>query len=172
MLYITILLLIVLLLISYQDFRFQAVSWILFLAGFGLILFNSVSENTLLNLFINASGNTILVFFQLGIIYLYSRFKLKKQNIFKSVFGFGDLLFLIMIIPLFSPLNFIVFFLCSVIFSLIGYFLLKAFKIYKNERVPLAGLQSLFLIIVLISQFFIKFNLYNDYLILDKLNLF
>ena len=172
MVYIKSLLLLILLMILYQDLRYQAVSWIFFLLGFALILYNSIAESKGIDLLIHISINTFFVLFQMCIIYLFSWVKFKRRkNIFKSVFGLGDLLFLIMVIPLFSPFKFVVFFLCSSLFTLLTYLLLKALKLYKKERVPLAGLQSLFLIFVLISQFFIKFNFYNDFLIIDKLNI-
>ena len=170
MLYFKILLLVILLFIIYQDFRFQAVSWIFFLIGFVFTITLSVKVNSLSDLFFNLSINALFVLFQISIIYLFSWIKYKeRRNIFKSVFGFGDLLFLIMIIPLFSPLNFIVFFIASIIFSLLVYSIINRLRIYKKQRVPLAGLQSLFLSIVIISQIFIKFSLYNDYIILEHI---
>ncbi len=170
MLYIKIVLLIVLLIILYQDFRFQAVSWIFFLIGFVLTMWISVKVDYLPDIFLNVVINTLFVLFQLCIIYLFTWIKYKqRKNIFKSVFGFGDLLFLIMIIPLFSPLNFIVFFIASIIFSLLVYSIINWLRIYKKQRVPLAGLQSLFLLVVIISQIFIKFSLYNDYIILEHI---
>lgn len=170
MLLLKITLILILFLILYQDFRFQAVSWIFFIIGFFLIIILSVKVNSLSNLFFNLSINALFILFQLSIIYFFSWFKYKKRrNIFKSVFGFGDLLFLIMIIPLFSPLNFIVFFIASIVFSLLVYSIINWLRIYKKQRVPLAGLQSLFLSIVIISQIFIKFSLYNDYIILEHI---
>lgn len=168
MLYFKILLLLILVFIIYQDFRFQAVSWIFFVIGFAITLTVSVKENFLPDIFINTMFNALFILFQISIIYLFTWIKFKKKkNIFKSVFGLGDLLFLLMIIPLFSPLNFVIFFIASIIFTLFVYTILRSIKIYKKQRVPLAGLQSLFLFIVLISQIFIKFNLYNDYYILQ-----
>lgn len=170
MLYLKILLIVVLLFIIYQDFRFQAVSWIFFLIGFVFNIFVAVKFNSIPNLFFNVSFIALFILFQLSIIYFFSWFKYKKRiNIFESVFGFGDLLFLIMIIPLFSPLNFIVYFIASVMFSLLVYSILNLIGIYKKQRIPLAGLQSLFLLIVIISQIFIKFSLYNDYIILEHI---
>lgn len=158
----------VLIMIVYQDLRFQAVSWIFFVIGFALTLIMSIKENYLTDLLVNSTINSLFILFQLSIIYLFTWIKFKKRsNIFKSVFGLGDFLFLIMIIPLFSPLNFVVFFITSAIFTLFVYFILYWIKIYNKQRVPLAGLQSLFLFIVLISQIFSKFNLYNDYYILQ-----
>jgi hypothetical protein len=168
MLYLKILLLLILVFILYQDLRYQAVSWIFFVVGLALTLIISIKENYLTDLIVNSTINFLFILFQLGVIYLFTWIKFKRRkNIFKSVFGLGDFLFLIMIIPLFSPLNFVMFFIASIIFTLFVYTILRSIKIYKKNRVPLAGLQSLFLFIVLISQIFSKFSLYNDYYILQ-----
>ncbi|HAF29430.1 MAG TPA: hypothetical protein DCG75_10325 [Bacteroidales bacterium] len=168
MLYLKILLLLILVFILYQDLRYQAVSWIFFVVGLALTLIISIKENYLTDLIVNSTINFLFILFQLSVIYLFTWIKFKKKkNIFKSVFGLGDLLFLLMIIPLFSPLNFVIFFIASIIFTLFVYTILRSIKIYKKHRIPLAGLQSLFLFIVLISQIFSKFNLYNDYYILQ-----
>ena len=153
--------------------RYQAVSWIFFPIGFIITFYILYINNNGINLFFSLAINSFFLLFQLGVIYLFTWFRFRQRtNIFKSSFGLGDLLFLIMLIPLFSPINYIAFFLGSIVFSLIIYLILKTFKIYKKEKIPLAGFQSLFLTFVLITQFFFKFNLYNDFLIIDKLNLY
>ena len=168
MLYLKIGFLIILVFILYQDLRFQAVSWIFFLLGFIFTIILSVKENFFSDLLFNISISTLFILFQLCIIYLFSWFKYKKRvNIFKSVFGLGDLLFLVMVMPLFSSLNFVVFFIASVVFSLLVYIVISWLKIYKKQRIPLAGLQSLFLLIVITLQIFNKFSFYNDNVILD-----
>ena len=172
MIWIKCLLIVILVIILYQDFRFKAVSWIFFPVGFIFTMYHAISLNSSIELLINLSVNVAFLLFQVVIIFLFSWFKYKKRvNIFKSVFGLGDLLFLVMILPLFSPLNFVLFFLGSIVFSLLVYLGIKSLKLYKSERVPLAGLQSMYLIIVLISQFLFKFNLYNDFAIINKLNI-
>jgi len=159
-------------LILFQDFRYQAVPWILFPIGLLISIYISITGGLKSEIFFNYSSNLLFIAFQLGIIYLFTWYKNRKRmNIFKSSFGLGDFLFFLMLVPLFSPINFMIFFLSSVLFSLMFYFLLKIIGLYTTEKVPLAGFQSLFLVCLLIVQFIIDFNLYNDFLIIDKLNL-
>ncbi len=161
-------LLVILLLIFYQDLRFQAVSWIFFLLGFLINSVLAVKSLSFPDILLNMVIILLFIFFQLAIIYLFSWVKFKKRiNIFSSVFGLGDLLFLIMILPVFSPLNFILFFIVSLVFTLLVFVALKGFNLLKIKKVPLAGLQSLFLFLVILFQIFIKFSLYNDYYILQ-----
>ncbi len=161
-------LLVILLLIFYQDLRFQAVSWIFFLLGFLINFFLAVKSLPFPDILLNMVIILLFIFFQLAIIYLFSWVKFKQRiNIFSSVFGLGDLLFLIMILPVFSPLNFILFFIVSLVFTLLVFVALKEFNLLKIKKVPLAGLQSLFLFLVILSQIFIKFSFYNDYYILQ-----
>lgn len=166
------LLVILLLIIFIQDLRYQAVSWIFFPVGFLFMGILSFYNGIRSDLIFNSVINTAFVLFQLGIIYLFTwiRFK-ERKNIFKSSFGLGDFLFLIMIIPMFSPVNYILFFLTSIIFSLILFMLLRVLNLYKKEKVPLAGFQSLFLIVVIGMQTLVQFNFYDDFLIIDKLNI-
>ena len=163
-----ILIITVLFLICYQDIRFQAVSWIFFLIGFIIAFIISLKSITRYDLIINSVMIMLFIIFQLAVIYFFSWMKYKKRsNIFNTIFGLGDLLFLIMIVPLFSPLNYLLFFIISMALTLIMFALLKKFNLLKGPTIPLAGLQSLVLILVIISQFFIKFSLYNDYFILQ-----
>jgi len=170
MIFLNVILILFLFIIVYQDFRYQAVSWIFFPAGFVLTFLISVKIAGYADILSNLLMNNLFIFFQLGVIFLYFRIRFKNTlNIFKNVIGIGDILFLIMISPLFSIINFIFFFIVSLLFTLIVFIVLKALKIYKNSRVPLAGLQSLFLIIVLVIQIFSKFNLLNDFEFIDRI---
>ena len=170
MIILKILLLVILLLIFYQDLRFQAVSWIFFLFVLLINSFLAVKSLPLSDILFSVVIIILFIFFQFTIIYLFSWVKFKKRiNIFNSVFGLGDLLFLLMITPIFSPLNFILFFIASLIFTLLIFAILKGFNLLKAKKIPLAGLQSLFLFLLILSQIFIKFSLYNDYYILKYL---
>ena len=163
-----ILLILLLLFISFQDFKYKAVWWIAFPIGFILSVLLSYSEISLNDLVFNTLFNLLFIAFQLGVIMLFSWIKFKQfKNIFTHVFGLGDLLFLVMICSLFSPFNFVLFYVLSLAFSLIFYLILKILKIYNDAKIPLAGLQSIFLVIAICIDFFSKFNFYNDYQILE-----
>ena len=90
--------------------------------------------------------NLLIVFTLFFMLSMYAKIKM-KQPIF-NVFGLGDLLFFIVLAVSFPTLSFLVIFVFSLIFSWSIYMLIK--QHLKEKTVPLAGLQSLFLLLVLI----------------------
>jgi hypothetical protein len=172
MLVLKILFIVLLLVIFYQDLKFQAVSWILFPIGI-LIGFLVLKAEYSIKLFsINLFINIGFISFQMLIILLYFRLKYKGfSGVFQKAFGIGDLLFFIMITPLFSPLNYIAFFIASMFFSLLIFILLTKMKLYKNSKIPLAGFQSIFLVIIICLGYFLNWNFYSDLYILTELNI-
>jgi hypothetical protein len=90
----------------------------------------------------------ILVFLILT-IYLSSKER-SFVNPFEKHFGFGDLLFYIAVSPLFLFTNYILFFIGSMMFSILAYAILRV----KHETIPLAGYASLLLIMVIMKDIF------------------
>lgn len=72
-------------------------------------------------------------------------------NPLENHFGLGDLLFYIAISPLFLLKNYILFFIGSMIFSILAYAVLRL----KPDTIPLAGYASLLLIILIMRDTFI-----------------
>jgi hypothetical protein len=71
----------------------------------------------------------------------------------------GDLFFFILLAVSLPILSFLILFVFSLIFSLLIFILLK--NTFKEKTVPLAGLQSLFLSLVLIAnKFLITIDIY------------
>lgn len=79
-----------------------------------------------------------------GLILYYSLKNKSFVNPIDSFIGFGDILFFLAITPLFNFKPFILFFIIGLIFSLMLFGVLNAFK--KTETVPLAGYFAIFLI--------------------------
>jgi hypothetical protein len=105
----------------------------------------------------NIGINIIFVVLIFVILWGYAKLKLKK-NIF-DVFGQGDALFFILLAVSLPVLSFLMVFVFSLIFSLVVFILLK--NRFTEKTVPLAGLQSLFLGLVLIAnQFFSSIDIY------------
>lgn len=91
------------------------------------------------------------------VLYLYTTLKLKK-SLLKTI-GLGDLFFFIIIAMGFPTFAFLIIFSSSLIFSFILFIFLK--PRLTNKTVPLAGLQSLFLVIILLlNNNFEVLNLY------------
>lgn len=146
-----------LLAITHQDFKERKVSLYLFLLA---IIFVSLLyyRNTNLNEFlINIVINFTVVIFIIGILLSYSWFKL-KQPLFE-VFGLGDLLFFLVLAFSFPIPSFIILFVSSLLFSLVIFLLIKPKM--KNESVPLAGLQAIFLVLIFSANWLL--NLVNLY---------
>mgnify|MGYP000241731841 CR=1 FL=1 len=132
----------------YQDIKERIVSvWVLIsgilTGGFIHYLYQQPIV-FLSNIGINISF-IVLIFI---ILWGYAKFKLKKK-IF-DVFGHGDLLFFILLAVSLPLLSFLMVFVFSLIFSLVIFILLK--NRFTVKTVPLAGLQSLFLGLVLIAN--------------------
>ena len=132
----------------YEDIKERKVSvWILVS---GIILGGTLHwlhQNTFVFL-LNIGINISFIFLIFGTLFLYAKFKLKK-NIF-DVFGAGDLFLFILLAVSLPILSFLMVFVFSLIFSLVVFMLLK--KRFSEKTVPLAGLQSLFLGLVLIAN--------------------
>ncbi len=93
----------------------------------------------------------------LVITFYYSLKKRAWINPFDTLIGWGDVLFLIALAPLFSFRNYIVFFIMGTVFSLIFYVIIKS--IYPIEKtIPFAGYLSIFIIGIMGINFFAKNN--------------
>lgn len=138
-LFLIIALLVILTLVTYQDFKHRAVYWILFpVLALGSILVADWNEFT----FISWGINTIFISFQLGVLWLYFFTKEKKAyNYINKYLGLGDVLFMVVLIFWFTPINFIIFFITSLSISLL-YILLFQRKVLSSYKTPLAGIQA------------------------------
>lgn len=145
---ITLLLILILGILFYQDLKERKVSfWILVL---GILLGGILHflEQQSIVFLTNVGVNICFVTVIFGILCVYAKLKLKKEIL--KVFGIGDLLFFVLLAVSLPILSFLMVFVFSLIFSLIVFLLLK--NKLKEKTVPLAGLQSLFLALVLIAN--------------------
>lgn len=155
--------------VFFQDLRERAVSLVLFIALFllaGLKYFIlGISYEAL-------ALNCLFIFTQLVVILLYCQFRYKEKNIFKFI-GMGDLLCWGVLVWLFTPLNFVFFYIVSLVFSFMLFGLLKVIKgNLPFNTVPLAGFQSLLLGLVLGGgQLFSFWQPYDDFVLLRIINL-
>ncbi len=132
----------------YQDIKERKVSvWILLIGMFlgGMIHYLHQPPIVFLS---NVGVNSVFIILILGILWMYSKFKLKKKIL--DVFGGGDALFFILLALSLPILSFLMVFVFSLIFSLLVFMILK--NNWTAQTVPLAGLQSLFLGLVLIAN--------------------
>jgi len=130
-----------------QDLKFRAIHMTLPIAVLALGLFIYFkNEHHYMGLVYN------LLFLMITFLGLYIYLSLKKRdfkNPFKEAMGMGDILFFIAVVPLFSTHNYILFFITGMIFSIIGFMIIRMFV--KTEYVPLAGLLAMYLVMLRIG---------------------
>ncbi len=160
------LIILVLLIIAYQDFKEKLISLVLVI-GLGLLSSIYSIMNVEIELFLE---NTLLNFAIIGFVsfVLLSYFKFIKRSSLvelKESFGLGDLLFIFCISLLFSPIYFIVFNVLGFIAGLIYYALNRLLSKSKNQLIPLAGIMAILLAILHLLNYFVESNLFiNNYL--------
>lgn len=148
-----------LLALVYQDFKERKVYLSLLLIPLFLLGFLNYKNSLASQFLINTTLNFALVIIILGFLFFYSKYKLKES--LQNTFGLGDALFFLVIAVGFPTFTFIVLFSFSLIFSLVLFLIIK--KNFKQQTVPLAGLQALFLSLLLSLNWI--FNFVDLYLI-------
>ncbi|PJJ11129.1 type IV leader peptidase family protein [Flavobacterium sp. 1] len=139
-------LLLCLLIVFFQDWKYRAIHVVLPLLIFLSSYFIIRQENKLSNKIMLL--NICFFLITLSILTIYMSLKNKRfLNPFQNYFGLGDLLFYIAITPFFNNKNYILFFILSMFFAICLQFTLR--KKMKHDTVPLAGFSALFLFIIL-----------------------
>lgn len=87
---------------------------------------------------------------QLALLAVYARLA-KGMSLFKG-FGMGDLLLLLAITPLFTPVTFIAFYISGLMFGLVAGLVFHHRQNMASARIPLAGLLSLWMIPFLVFE--------------------
>ena len=136
----------VLLVIFYQDLKSRAVSLMVFvslLAAIMLVRFLVDAPFIAVGFLINLAYLTLLMI----ILLAYFRIRFRSWAILKQGLGIGDVVFWLIITLLLSPQVFLFWFNASLILSLISHYVLRRFSWYgEATKIPLAGLQAVFLI--------------------------
>lgn len=146
--YLKLILILVFIIVLYQDFNNRLVYWFLYpiigILAFAIQLYNL----PLTIVFFNLGFNLLFVTLILGVSYLYVRY---RNLDFKNAIGIGDILFFVFISCTFSIVSFFVLFVFSLLFSLIVHLVLSDKK--EEQTVPLAGYMSLFFGVVYAVSF-------------------
>lgn len=161
---IDIVLVVLLAIVVVQDLKQREISWLLipfllgvFLAkGFLLISFGELIRNSLLNV--------CFIVLQLLVLTVYISLKNKKIiNVINSYLGLGDVLFFVVICVAFSSVNFILFYVMSLLFTLGGFIIYNLLATKTTKEIPLAGAMAMVMItLILLNQFMPQFDFYND----------
>jgi hypothetical protein len=128
----------------YQDVTSRKVSWVVLLC-IGIVNVILALERIPVGVLCeNAIFNFCFILFNLAVVFLYLLFRYGKGalRLFDRFLGLGDVLFWGVLLPAFSPLNYIVFYVVSLVVSLVLYKVGMCRIAQENRTVPLAGLQS------------------------------
>ncbi len=108
--------------------------------------------------------NISFVIVQLVILSIYFSIKNRRWvNISTGLLGIGDILFLLCITLYLSTLNFLFFYIISLIMVLICWLVWQLIISRKDKSIPLAGLQAFLFSLFLMADWWIKhFNLTDD----------
>jgi hypothetical protein len=136
----------VLIIIFVQDIRERSVYWVLFpvllLLFLGLQL---LGGNAWAEIGQKVFINIMFLVIQFLIVTAYFSLKNKRWlNITVGFLGWGDVLFLLTLCFYLSVLNFLFFYITSLILVLVIWLLWQALSNQSNKEVPLAGLQAIF----------------------------
>jgi hypothetical protein len=152
---VSIVLLLILSFIVYEDFMYHAISWyVVPLLVIALIINGAIQLNSLTLLEFFAINFTIVTF-QLLLLLLYFYMKSRSlKSIFKEKLGLGDVLMLYALGLFFAPLNFILFILASLILTLFIAIILKSIYKSKAHQIPLAGYWGIYINLLIIAKLF------------------
>ena len=148
----------------YQDFKFRGIYWWLFPLLLSLFLLDVWLRYSFARLAATAGSNIIFLIVQMFLLTVYVSLRKRKfTNIFKGYFGLGDLLFLLCIAFYFSCLNYIAFYLLSLMIVIVLTLTFGDRSRAEKEKIPLAGYQALLLLLIMTASFFIKsVNIHSD----------
>jgi hypothetical protein len=160
-----ILVLTLLLTIFIQDFKTRAVYWVAFPILFtSLCILHYIKYYAFSEIWQPTLVNFAFLALQISLISLYFSIKNKRfVNIVNGLLGLGDILFLLSITAYLSALNFLFFYVISLLLVLLAWSVRQSISVKKNREIPLAGMQALILMVFLTCDWWLKlFNLTDD----------
>ena len=158
-----IVLLITYLSICYQDFKTREVYLITYAILYGIFLIAILTNRFAMNIdFIIINACVLVAVICLLLMYYILRYQDATVIRLKASVGWGDILMLPSFIVCFSPANMIVVFVISLVLSLIFYVVSNS-KSSSIKTIPLAGIQSLVLSVLLCADYIGFLKMQTDY---------
>jgi hypothetical protein len=161
-----VLILLILFLVFIQDMMSRAVYWILFpVLTVLFILLRILQHQHIAELWQPVLFNIGFLFIQMLTVSAWFSFKNRRWvNVAAQFIGWGDILLLTAIAFYLSVLNFLFFYIASLIIVLLIWLIGQAIFKIKNKHIPLAGLQALTFALYLASDWWSShMNVANDY---------
>ncbi|HKJ80518.1 MAG TPA: hypothetical protein VJ954_00740 [Ignavibacteriaceae bacterium] len=157
--------------IVFQDIKTRTINWLLFPALAALFILKGVSTKPVNEYLTECLLNIAFVVTQLLVLfgYYYSR-KNSAKHFINSAIGLGDIAFLFVITLAFSNLYFIAFYLIGLILSLLLWLIIRPF-VTEKETIPLAGLLAAFMILIFLFELVHgHFEILNNYSLIGMIN--
>jgi len=172
-LFLKIAILVTLSLVLIQDLRTRSVYWIIF----PILVISLIALQYFQNPNFHAIWQPILInigfiVIQLILVSVYFSVKNKRLiNITLQYLGLGDILFLFSISFYLSILNFMLFYIVSLITIVIGWLIWQTASSKKDKEIPLAGLQAIIFMLFLTGDWWIRlFDLTDDTWLLNLIS--
>jgi hypothetical protein len=154
--------------VTYEDLRYRAVTWWCFPVLFLLLSVNAWQNSHWQMWFQMLLMNIGFVSIQLALVSLYFSVKHRKWVLLTNGFlGWGDVFFFFCFCGAIATPFFVVFYIVSLIGSL---FLAILIPSIRKNGIPLAGLQALFLILVLVYSYVQGFSLMDESVLFNLIN--
>lgn len=162
---------VVLCIVTWQDFKYRTIHWVLVVILIAALISREMIENTWYYLGQNFLLNNLFLGIQLTLLSVYFSLKNKKvTNILDKQIGLGDILFLLAISVSFSLLNYVVFLLLGLLFTLLAYAVLLTVRKSANKQIPLAGLLSMVFVVCIVLDEISWLNLSDDTFLINVIS--
>jgi hypothetical protein len=140
--------------IGFQDFKNRSIPLFLFPLLFGLLFYYNFTQLGLHDLLQYFAYNLFFLVAVFAFVSVYFSIRRRKfVNIFKKDIAVGDFLFYIILAVGFNTVDFILFFVFSLILSIIVVFVISLKNKTLTGNIPLAGLLALqFLVIFVLNE--------------------
>ncbi len=135
--------------IGVQDFKYFAISWIWIPVLVTLGVLEGISILPAEILFQDYTMNLAFLGLQIVVIFIWFSFRQKKLvNLNRDVLGWGDILFLMVLAFYFSFVNYLIFVIGTTLLISISYLIIRKFTNKSENRIPLAGAMALCLLFI------------------------
>lgn len=144
--WVTIIIIVLLTGVAWFDFKDRSIPVLLLFGLIGLCLFHLLIQKGT-GVFFDLGINWIVLLINIGLLIAWFKIRKKELSFFKDVFGWGDLLMLVLASFFFSPVYYILFFLAASITGLSVGFLIKVLFGISKQGIPFAGVVAMILIV-------------------------
>lgn len=148
----------------YQDFKYRGIYWWMFPILLLLMATATVQVLGFTATISQAVKSSLFLALQFVVLTGYISIKQKKlTNIFDGFFGLGDLLFLVVLCFGLSFLNYVLFYLLSLMLIILFTAIFGYQSTAHGKKIPLAGYQALLLMILMAAGWYMPYiNLLAD----------